>query len=137
MGGTQHAVLDRGSGVGGPQLHASPRIDVVGTRHHPLKSFVEQVNRQLSSAILHMQRAVEDLSNRISDQSIASSMGQGGASSGDERPVRELARGVNQLVSQMRAEQKVVREWVDEQAAQQSDVASALRELAVNIKRRS
>ncbi len=97
----------------------------------------EQVNRQLSSAILHMQRAVEDLSNRISDQSIASSMGQGGASSGDERPVRELARGVNQLVSQMRAEQKVVREWVDEQAAQQSDVASALRELAVNIKRRS
>ena len=32
---------------------------------------------------------------------------------------------------------KVVREWVDEQAAQQSDVASALRELAVNIKGRS
>ena len=97
----------------------------------------EQVNRQLSSAILHMQRAIEDLSNRLSDQSIASSMGQGGASSGDEKPFRELARGVNQLVSQMRAEQKVVREWVDEQAAQQSDVASALRELAVNIKRRS
>jgi hypothetical protein len=36
----------------------------------------------------------------------------------------------------MRAEQKVVREWVDEQAAQQSDVASALRELAGNIHRR-
>ena len=96
----------------------------------------EQVNRQLSSAILHMQRAVEDLSNRISDQSIASSIGQGGASSGDEKQVGELARGLNQLVSQMRAEQKVVREWVDEQAAQQSDVASALRELAANIKRR-
>ena len=41
-----------------------------------------------------------------------------------------LPRGVNQLVTQMRAEQKVVREWVDEQAAQQSELASALRELA-------
>jgi hypothetical protein len=97
----------------------------------------DQVNRQLSTAILHMQRAVEDLSSRISDQAIAGSLapsaGAGGA--GDEQ-IRELARGVNQLVSQMRAEQKVVREWVDEQAAQQSDVASALRDLATNIKRR-
>jgi len=97
----------------------------------------EQVNRQLSSAILHMQRAVEDLSNRISDQSIARSLDQGGASEGNEKQVRELAHGVNQLVSQMRAEQKVVREWVDEQASQQSDVANALRELAANIKPRS
>jgi len=97
----------------------------------------EQVNRQLSSAILHMQRAVEDLSNRISDQSIASSIGKGGSSGGSEKQVQDLARGVNQLVSQMRAEQKVVREWVDEQAAQQSDVAGALRELAANIKSRS
>jgi hypothetical protein len=97
----------------------------------------EQVNRQLSSAILHMQRAVEDLSNRLSDQSIARSLGQGGASEGNEKQVRELALGVNQLVSQMRAEQKVVREWVDEQASQQSDVANALRELAANMKRRS
>jgi hypothetical protein len=97
----------------------------------------EQVNRQLSSAILHMQRAVEDLSNRLSDQSIARSLGQGGASEGNEKQVRELALGVNQLVSQMRAEQKVVREWVDEQASQQSDVANALRELAANIKPRS
>jgi hypothetical protein len=36
----------------------------------------------------------------------------------------------------MRAEQKVVREWVDEQASQQSEVASALRELASNMHRR-
>lgn len=37
---------------------------------------------------------------------------------------------MNQLVTQMRAEQKVVREWVDEQASQQSEVTNALRELA-------
>jgi hypothetical protein len=29
----------------------------------------------------------------------------------------------------MRAEQKVVREWVDEQSAQQAEVSTALREL--------
>jgi len=94
----------------------------------------DQVNRQLSSAILHMQRAVEDLSTRLSDQSMASAIaGKGG---GDEQ-LRELARGVNQLVSQMRAEQKVVREWVDEQAAQHSEVAQALKQLASNMQRRS
>jgi hypothetical protein len=93
----------------------------------------EQVNRQLSSAILHMQRAVEDLSTRLGDQSMASAIaGKGG---GDEQ-LRELARGVNQLVTQMRAEQKVVREWVDEQAAQHSEVANALKQLATNMQRR-
>jgi len=90
------------------------------------------VNRQLSSAILHMQRAVEDLSTRLGDQSMASAITGGG---GDEQ-LRELARGVNQLVTQMRAEQKVVREWVDEQAAQHSEVANALKELASNMRRR-
>jgi hypothetical protein len=94
----------------------------------------DQVNRQLSTAILHMQRAVEDLSTRLSDQAVAGSIAH--ANAGEDQ-IRELARGVNQLVSQMRAEQKVVREWVDEQAAQQSEVASALRELVSNIKRRS
>jgi outer membrane murein-binding lipoprotein Lpp len=80
---------------------------------------------------------VEDLSSRLSDQAIAGSMTPGGGGGGaSEAEIRELARGVNQLVSQMRAEQKVVREWVDEQAAQQSEVASALRELANNMHRR-
>ena len=36
----------------------------------------------------------------------------------------------------MRAEQKVVREWVDEQAAQQSEVATVLKELAANMRRK-
>ena len=95
----------------------------------------DQVNRQLSSAILHMQRAVEDLSTRLADQSMAGSIAAQGGTGGDEQ-IRELARGVNQLVSQMRAEQKVVREWVDEQASQQSEVANALKDLATNMKRR-
>ena len=92
----------------------------------------DQVNRQLSSAILHMQRAVEDLSTRLADQSMAGAIGAAGAS----EQSASLPRGVNQLVTQMRAEQKVVREWVDEQASQHSEVASALKELAVNMRRK-
>lgn len=93
----------------------------------------DHVNRQLSTAILHMQRAVEDLSNRLGEQPTGGTLSPPAHS--DEQ-IRDLARGVNQLVTQMRAEQKVVREWVDEQAAQQSEVANALRELATNMKRR-
>src|SRR6186713_519749 len=63
----------------------------------------DQINRQLSSAILHMQRAVEGLSTRLADQSMAGAIGVQG---GGEEQLRELARGVTQLVSQMRAEQK-------------------------------
>ncbi len=93
----------------------------------------DHVNRQLSTAILHMQRAVENLSNRLGEQPGGSAVA---APPHNEEQIRDLARGVNQLVTQMRAEQKVVREWVDEQAAQQSEVANALRELATNMKRR-
>jgi hypothetical protein len=36
----------------------------------------------------------------------------------------------------MRAEQKIVREWVDEQASRQSEMATALRDLAARPPRR-
>ncbi len=87
----------------------------------------EQVNRQLAVAIYDMQRAISELSMQIAGRGL-----QGTST----EEVRDLARGVNQLVNQMRAEQKVVREWVDEQAAQQTEVANVLRDLAGNLQRR-
>ncbi len=95
------------------------------------------VNRQLLSAVVDMQRALEEFSNRLGEQPIAPPpiLAGSAAPAGDE--VRDLARGVNQLVSQMRAEQKVVREWVDEQASQQTEVANMLKSLASNMKPRS
>ncbi len=95
------------------------------------------VNRQLLSAVVDMQRALEEFSNRLGEQPIAAPnvLAASAAPAGDE--VRDLARGVNQLVSQMRAEQKVVREWVDEQASQQTEVANMLKSLASNMKPRS
>lgn len=91
-------------------------------------------NRQLVSAVIDMQRALEEFTSRLSETPVAPPKVLAPAASGADE-VRDLARGVNQLVSQMRAEQKVVREWVDEQAAQQSEVAGMLKNLAENMKR--
>jgi hypothetical protein len=92
------------------------------------------VNRQLLGAIVDMQRALEEFSNRLAEQPLLPAHGHAPAAQSPDE-VRDLARGVNQLVSQMRAEQKVVREWVDEQAAQQTEVASMLKNLADTMKR--
>jgi hypothetical protein len=85
---------------------------------------------QLYEAVNEMHRAIADLSLRLGAMST-----DGGGAQG-EAAVKELAKGVDQLVRQMRAEQKVVREWVDEQAAQQSEVASVLKDLAANVVRK-
>ena len=91
----------------------------------------DYASRQLYAAIHDMHRAVLDLNERVS----AIPRVDGGGPPNDEA-VRELAKGVDQLVRQMRAEQKVVREWVDEQAAQQSEVATVLKELAATVPRK-
>ena len=94
----------------------------------------DYVSRQLLGAVVDMQRALEEFTNRLTDQPLVPPAMLASAAPQPEE-VRDLARGVNQLVSQMRAEQKVVREWVDEQAAQQTEVAGMLKTLAENMKR--
>jgi hypothetical protein len=82
--------------------------------------------RMLSATLYDLQRVMVDLSARL--ETIGPS---GGGSSGNtDASVNDLARGVDTLVKQMRAEQKVVREWVDEQAAQQGEVSAILKDLA-------
>lgn len=82
--------------------------------------------RQLQVAVLDLQRAITDLGERVA----------GGPDSVPGQPVKELAQGVDQLVRQMRAEQKVVREWIDDQAARQTEVASVLKDIAQTMSRR-
>jgi uncharacterized protein YoxC len=79
--------------------------------------------------MFEVQRSMSELHDRLG------SAGVGQASGSDS--VRDLAQGVNQLVSQMRQEQNIVRQWVDEQAAQSQEVASVLKEIATKIQRRS
>jgi hypothetical protein len=71
---------------------------------------------------MDMQRSISDLGERV---------GQGGQT---EAAVHDLAQGVDKLIRQMRAEQKVVREWADEQAQQQQEIATVLRQVAAKPK---
>lgn len=80
---------------------------------------------QLRLALMETIRSLDELGSGIQN-GILASQGQ------SEESVRELARGIDKLVKQMRAEQKVVREWVDEQAAQQTELANILKDFSAN-----
>lgn len=94
---------------------------------------------QLRFAMLDMQRSISDLAEKIEQGVI-----RGGSQNGDG--LLRLSDGIDKLVLQMRAEQKVLREWVDEQSQSQSELAavlkeqnrlaSALREIAARAPRR-
>ncbi len=90
----------------------------------------DQMSRQLYSAVFEMQRSITELTDRLQTNLPVGEQG------GGTDAVKDLAYGVNELVNQMRAEQTVVRQWVDEQAQQQSQVSGMLRDLATNIQRR-
>jgi hypothetical protein len=87
----------------------------------------EQVNRQLYSALYEVQRSIAELTDKVGGHQ------PGGASDS----MRELAQGVSQLVSQMRAEQNVLRQWVDEQSTRNQRVEATLDSLAGKPPRRS
>jgi hypothetical protein len=93
----------------------------------------DAASRQLTAALYEMQQSIADLTARLGAPGTALAPPSG---VGDEN-VRQLASGVDQLLLQMRAEQQVVRQWVDEQSAQQSEVASVLKDLAQTIQRGS
>jgi hypothetical protein len=80
---------------------------------------------QLRFAMLDMQRSLTDLNEKV-ETGIAND------TTGDA--VKDLAQGVDKLIRQMRAEQKVVREWADEQAQQQHELASVLRQITGKTK---
>ena len=92
----------------------------------------DQSARELSRAVTDMKVAVASLAHQLS---LAGNRGSEAGSSAEES-VRELANGVNQLVNQMRTEQKIVREWVDDQVHQQSSVASVLKDVAEHLHRK-
>lgn len=103
-------------------------------------SATDMASRQLTTAVYEMQRAVAELSEKLGALDISPSQRPGSlpsASPGPDEAVKDLARGVNQLVTLMRSEQKVVREWVDEQASHQAELAGALKALADNFQRRT
>jgi hypothetical protein len=84
---------------------------------------------QFRYAIGELQRSVAELGTNLRN-------GQMQAAPANDEAVKELAGGIEKLVKQMRAEQKVVREWVDEQAAQQNELMVVLRDLSHSMQPR-
>jgi hypothetical protein len=87
-----------------------------------------EVGQQLFGVLFEVQRTIAELSDRIH------LIGSSGGANADS--MLEVGRGLQGVVGQMRAEQKIVREWVDEQAARQSEVTSLLRDLSGRTPRR-
>jgi hypothetical protein len=81
---------------------------------------VKDVSPQLRFALIDMQRSLSDLSEKVEMRILNDNTGDA---------VKDLAQGVDKLIRQMRAEQKVVREWADEQAQQQHELAAVLRQI--------
>jgi hypothetical protein len=80
---------------------------------------------QVRFALLDMQRSLADLSDKVELKMLNDNTGDA---------VKDLAAGVDKLIRQMRAEQKVVREWADEQAQQQHELAAVLRQITDKAK---
>jgi hypothetical protein len=80
---------------------------------------------QLRFALIDMQRSIADLNDKVELRLLNDNTGDA---------VKDLAAGVDKLIRQMRAEQKVVREWADEQAQQQQELASVLRQITDEAK---
>ena len=75
----------------------------------------------LQSALVEIKRSIGVLDQRVASTPVSTSQAEA---------VRELADGIEKLVKQMRAEQTVVRQWVDEQSQQQHDLMEVLREMS-------
>jgi len=80
---------------------------------------------QVRFALLDMQRSLADLNDKVEMKMLNDNTGDA---------VKDLAAGVDKLIRQMRAEQKVVREWADEQAQQQHELAVVLRQITDKAK---
>ena len=91
----------------------------------PGSGVADEGTRRLLMTLTDLNRAVANLADRMERSS-----GQG------DESVKELARGVNTLAGQMRAEQQVVREWLDEQAGHQAEATNALRDVASHLQLR-
>jgi len=80
----------------------------------------KDVSPQLRFALMDMQHSLSDLNEKVEQRILNDNTGDA---------VKDLAQGVDKLIRQMRAEQKVVREWADEQAQQQHELATVLRQI--------
>ncbi|KAB2848587.1 MAG: flagellar motor protein MotA [Hyphomicrobiaceae bacterium] len=98
----------------------------------PREGQVPSIHHELLAAVHELHRAVRGIAVAAQAPPPTPSLP---AENG--KAIDNLSLGIEQLVKQMRAEQKVVREWIDDQAAQQSEITSLIRELSSTLGKRS
>lgn len=97
----------------------------------------DQASRQLTSAIYELQRVMAELLEKVGSlPSYGSLEAPTKINDRTEDSVKDLTRHISQMINLMRTEQKVVREWVDEQATQKSELTTAIKTLNENFQRR-
>lgn len=91
----------------------------------PGTGVADEGTRRLLITLNELNASVLKLSDRM--ERVAANAGESN---------KELAHGVSTLVGQVRAEQKVVREWMDEQSGQQFEATNALRDVVNQLQSR-
>jgi hypothetical protein len=86
--------------------------------------------REIQASIAHMNSTLESAIEPLDDEE---QIADDGDNIGEGKPVEVLADAVQGLVSQMREEQKIVREWAQGQADQQNDIQGVLSRLADQV----
>lgn len=94
----------------------------------PGSGVADEGTRRLIVMLDGLNRSIMGLSDKIEHS--------GRSAVETDEHVKELARGVNTLVTQMRTEQKVVREWLDEHSQHQAETAQALRQAVLDTANR-
>jgi hypothetical protein len=86
--------------------------------------------REIQASIAHMNSTLESAIEPLEDEEQTADDSD---INGEGKPVEVLADAVQGLVSQMREEQKIVREWAQGQADQQNDIQGVLSRLADQV----
>jgi hypothetical protein len=106
----------------------------------------DNLTRTLSVVLRDLQHSIDTLGARIDAPGSLGGVGPdgrpqiaGATPAGDT--TRELAQGVHQLVSQLRNEQTIVRQWLDEQSSQAAsrhdDVTQRLADVKIVVERKA
>jgi hypothetical protein len=95
------------------------------TELQPGETLTSGAPPQMRLQLLDIQRSIVELGDRLE---------KGALNDNSSEAVKDLADGIEKLIEQMRAEQKVVREWADEQAQQQHELATVLKDISERAK---
>lgn len=95
----------------------------------------DAIVNHLRLPMMDMHRSLHDMGAKLDAnlQALGQQAARSPANGDSEVAVRDLAQSIEKLVRQMRAEQTVVREWVDEQAGQQAELAQLIRQLSAHF----